>query len=528
MNRQQRRAETKQKASAATGSAAQAPSPAQMAPAQLALGEAIRLHQAGRLAEALPRYQRSLALAPNQPDALQNLGSALNDLGRPAEALTRFHQALALRPTYPIAHLNLGNAFWALGRADEAIAAYGNALAQKPDFLAAFDARALVLSGEGRFTEALSDADSALRLAPRDVQSLNTRGNVLRALGRLDEAIDSYSRAIAVAPGYADGHFNRAQALLAAGRLEDAWGEYEWRWQTPQMVATQRRFAAPIWQGEASGGQPGTGRRLLIHAEQGLGDTLQFCRYLPLVAALGFTVILEVPKPLVRICATLDGVTEVVVQGEALPAFDLHLPLMSLPGRFRTGLGSIPAATPYLSADPAAVALWQGQLGQGRLGQGLRVGLAWAGNPSLGNPSRTAMDRRRSIAPARLAPLWQVPGVHFVSLQKGKPSLPDTLPAFDVMGEMGDLADTAALVANLDLVIAVDSAVAHLAGALGKPVWLLDRTDPCWRWMLGRRDSPWYPGLTIYRQQNPGDWEAVLAEVSADLARLRAETGRTG
>ena len=519
MNRQQRRSAGKQQA------------PARTAPAQVALAEAIRLHQAGQLDAAVPRYRRSLTLSPDQPDALQNLAGALNDLGRPAEALALLDRALALRPLYPIAHFTRGNALWALEQADDAIAAYGVALSQKPDFAAVFEARSLVLAGEGRFGDALADAEAALRLAPHDPYAHNARGNALRALGRLEEAIGSYSRAIALAPDYADGQFNRAQSLLAAGRLDEAWSGYEWRWQTPQMIAQHRRFAIPLWQGEAAGSepgapQPGTGKRLLIHAEQGLGDTLQFCRYLPMVAALGFTVILEVPRPLARLCATLEGVTEIVVQGEALPAFDRHLPLMSLPGRFRTTLASIPARTPYLAADNAAADLWRARLDG--FGGGLRVGLAWAGNPSPGNPARGAMDRRRSIAPARLAPLRDVPGVRFVSLQKDGPRLPDSLPVFDAMDEMGDFADSAALVSALDLVIAVDSAVAHLAGALGKPVWLLDRTDPCWRWLLGRRDSPWYPSLTIYRQETAGDWESVLNPVCADLARLALQNDRPG
>ncbi len=507
MNRKQRRAGAKKSANPP------AVPPVPYPLAQRALAEAVGLHQAGRLAEAVRAYQRSLEAAPAQPDALQNLGSALNDLGRPAEALPCLDQALALRPLYPIAHLNRGNALWALGRPADAIAAYGLTLAQKPDFAGALDARALVLSQEGRFGAALADADRAVRLALGDAQTQNTRGNILRGLGRLDELVACYRRAIALQPRYADGHFNLAQALLAAGRLAEAWGEYEWRWHTVQMAAQRRSFAAPLWMGEA-----GNGQRLLVHAEQGLGDVLQFCRYLPLLATRGFSVIFEVPRPLARLCAGLAGVTEIVVQGEPLPSVDLQIPLMSLPGRFATTLETVPAAVPYLAADPAAAALWRGRLDG--LGGGLRVGLAWAGNPSLDLPSRAAMDRRRSLDPARLAPLWSVPGIRPVSLQKGGPVLPAGLPAFDAMGEMRDFADTAALVAGLDLVIAVDSAVAHLAGALGRPVWLLDRSDPCWRWLLGRQDSPWYPSLTIYRQGEPGDWNGVLEAVVRDLRRL--------
>jgi hypothetical protein len=293
-------------------------------------------------------------------------------------------------------------------------------------------------------------------------------------------------------------------ALLAQVDWPAGWQEYDWRWKTPDLSKAWRGFPQKQWLGE-----PAEGRTLLIHAEQGFGDTLQFCRYTPLAAARGLRVILEVPGPLVRLLRCLPGVDRVVERGEALPDFDLHCPMLSLPLAFGTTLSSLPGAVPYLHADPELTAAWRARLAAVDI-QGPRVGLVWAGNPGK------VADARRSLPADRLAPLF-VDGAHFVSLQKNGPATPADLPLTNFMGEVADFADTAALVANLDLVISVDTAVAHLAGALGKLVWVLDRFDPCWRWLAGRRDSPWYPTLRLYRQPTPGDWAPVLAEVLRDL-----------
>jgi tetratricopeptide (TPR) repeat protein len=476
--------------------------------AQRAFTTAVGHHQAGRLAEAVTFYRRALALHPPYVEAQQNLGSALSDQGQLDAAVACFHRALGLRPDYPMAHLNLGNAYWAQGRAEEAIAAYDKAIALRPDFAEAHTFRAIVLGEEGLTEPAIAACRRALMFRPGFPDAHNTLGNLLRMTGRVAEAVGCYRRALALAPDYPDAHFDLGMALLALGEFEAGWPEYEWRWKTPQMMAAARRLPQPQWRGE-----PAAGRRLLIHAEQGFGDTLQFCRFAPLAAARGMAVLLEVPRPLARLCGSLPGVEAVVPLGETLPEFDLHCPMASLPLVLGTTLATIPASVPYLAAEAAAVAAWRERLPA----EGLRVGLVWAGNPSPDRPSRAAMDRRRSLAPDRLQGLLAVPGAHFVSLQKGGPTLPAHAPVTDLMAEVADFADTAALVANLDLVIAVDTAVAHLAGALGRPVWLLDRFDPDWRWMTGRPDSPWYPSLRIYRQPAPGDWESVLAEVARDL-----------
>jgi len=274
------------------------------------------------------------------------------------------------------------------------------------------------------------------------------------------------------------------------------------------MIKRADIFARPQWRGEA------TRKTLLIHAEQGIGDTLQFCRYAMLAAGRGLRVTMEVQTPLVRLLRGLPGVDLVRGCGDELPAFDLHCPMLSLPFALGTTMATVPSATCYLHADAALAAAWQARLAA-MANQCLRIGLVWAGNPDA-----VAIDHLRSLAPDRLAPLFALSGLHFFSLQKGGPAAPGDFPLTDFMDEMADFADTAALIANLDLVISVDTAVAHLAAALGKPVWLLDRFYPCWRWLTGRRDSPWYPSLRIYRQPSSGDWDSVLAEVARDLRGL--------
>ena len=354
----------------------------------------------------------------------------------------------------------------------------------------------------------------ALALKPNYPEAHSNLGGALADQGRLDEAAAHFRRAVALRPDYPEAHSNLGMVLLALGDLAAGWKEFEWRWKMPHVVKAARSFAQPRWRGDAA-----EGRTLLIHAEQGFGDTVQLCRYAPLAASRGLRVILAVQEPLVRLLRCLPAVDRVVRQGEALPPFDLHCPMLSLPSALATAAASIPSAAPYLHADPAQVAAWRTRLAE--LGdKDLRIGLAWAGNPDL------PTDRRRSLAPDRLAPLLDVSGLHFCSLQKSGPAAPDAFPLTDLMDGVGDFADTAALIANLDLVISVDTAVAHLAAALGKPVWLLNRFDSCWRWQASRRDSPWYPTLRLYRQPRPGEWGPVLAEVVRDLRALTDDRQR--
>jgi len=302
-----------------------------------------------------------------------------------------------------------------------------------------------------------------------------------------------------------------------AGRFEEGWKEYEWRWKTKLLSGDAGRFSAPTWGGEAIGD-----RVILLHAEQGLGDTLQFCRYAPLIAA-GARVVLEVQAPLTRLLSQLPGIAAIVARGDGLPPFDLHCPLLSLAGVVGTTLDTIPAEAPYLAADPALAADWRDRLAG--LG-GLRTGLVWAGGRRL-DANLAAVDRRRSIALDTMSPLGEVSGVTFISLQKGDPSAqaahpPAGMALYDFTADLHDFADTAALIDNLDLVISVDTSVVHLAGALGKPVWLLNRFDTCWRWLLDRDDSPWYPQLRQFRQPSPGDWKSVISGVGDALQCLAA------
>jgi len=280
---------------------------------------------------------------------------------------------------------------------------------------------------------------------------------------------------------------------------------------------TQRDFAQPQWRGQSA-----EKRTLLIHAEQGLGDSLQFCRYAPLAAARGLKVVLEVQRPLVRLLRSLSGVELVVEAGGELPSFDFHCPMLSLPLALDTTLATVPSAAFYLQADRALIAAWRTRLAAR---PGLRIGLAWAGRSRIHASELAAVDRRRSIALDHLAPLFDLPGFQFFSLQKDDPKAPADVPLTDFMDEMEDFADTAALIANLDLVISVDTAIAHLAAALGKPVWLLNRYDSCWRWLRTREDSPWYPSLRMFRQPAAGDWRTVIERVGAELRLWNCSRG---
>jgi hypothetical protein len=437
---------------------------------------------------------------------------ALSTLGRQDEAEAAYREALRLRPDFADAYNNLGNALHALGRPDEAEASLREALRLRPDNAVAHVNFGIVVEALGRLEDAAASYREALRLRPDFPEALNHLG--ISLFHRPDEAVACLRRLVAVQPDFVDGQVNLSHALLLDGRFEEGWERYEWRWKTRQMAPLVRNFSVPLWSGEAIGR-----RTVLLHAEQGLGDTLQFCRYAPLMET-GARVILEVQAPLVRLLSDLPGVAEVIARGQALPAFDLHCPLLSLPRAFGTRLQTVPAGAPYLAADPVQAAAWGERLA-GIAGR--RVGLVWAGEP-WGD----ARDARRSVRLATLAPLAQAPGVNFVSLQKGAPAAqaadqPTGMTLFDFTADLADFADTAALIENLDLVISVDTSVAHLAGAMGKPVWLLNRFDTCWRWLLNRDDSPWYPTLRQFRQPAPGDWPSVAEAVRDALRGLPAE-----
>jgi tetratricopeptide (TPR) repeat protein len=509
--------------------------------AEAAFAEAVRHHQAGRLDEAAALYREVLALAPDRSDAHANLalvlqrqgrseaalarydaalaldprlaqahnnrGAVLQALGRFAEAADSHRAALALRPNSVEAHLNLGAALQRLGRPDEAAASYEAALALDPAHAAAHANLGLALQALGRPAEALAHHAEATALQPGSAEFHNNLGLVLQELGSLPEAIHAFERAIVLRPDFAEARMQLGIVRLLTGDFARGWPEYEWRLARPSVPQPQR--PGPRW----DGGDP-AGRTLLLQSEQGHGDAIQFVRYAGLIAARGGRVLVSCRAPLRRLFQAVDGVGQIVDDAPPAPVFDAWAPMLSLPGLVGTTPATIPAGGAYLRADPALAEAWRGRLAGL---DGVRVGVVWRGTPDHLN------DRNRSCPPARFAALCSAPGVSVVSLQQD--ARPDELaalgaPALDAGPLLGDFADTAALVANLDLVVSVDTAVAHLAGALGARVWTLLAFAPDWRWMLGRADSPWYPSMRLFRQPAPGDWAGVMAEVRLALGTL--------
>lgn len=516
---------------------------------------AVSLVSLRRYGEAEVVLQQALRLLPDDAELHFNLANALRALGREADAEARFRRALALRGGYGAAWANLGELLLSQRRLDEAESCFRNALEAMPGMAEARNGLAAVLRGRNRLGEAeavlrgllaekpdyaegwnnlgvvLNDAwrleesegcfRRALALRPEYAIAWNGLGSVLMDAHRTEEAKSAYLAAIAAEPDYPHAHWNLGILFLTLGDFAHGWPEYEQRLRRPEVSHLYAGYAAPLWQGESL-----QGKTILLHAEQGLGDTLQFIRFATEVARRAERVEVECQPGLKRLLSTVDGVAGVYVKGEALPPHDVRCPMMSLPYRLGVNaVADIPARVPYLAAEPRAVDAWREKL---RPLPGLKVGLVWAGDPRKHDPESNRIDQRRSLKLAVFEPLFGLSGVNYVSLQKGEASAQVRAHegrVMDWMGEMEDFADTAALVACLDLVIAVDTSVAHLAGALGKEVWLLSRFDGCWRWMLGRSDSPWYPTMTLFRQSKPGSWDAVIAEVGNALAARLSGNG---
>jgi tetratricopeptide (TPR) repeat protein len=474
------------------------------------------LRELNRYEEALASYDQALAIRPDDPDTLNNRGNALTELNRPHEALASFERALATRSDYAEALNGRANVLQRLKRFEEALASYDRALAIRPDYADALNGRGNWLHQHQRCDEALASYDMALAIRPDYAEALNNRGNALLELRRFDEALASYERAFRLDPGDADHRLNRALLLLLTGSFADGWREYEWRRKTK---GRERAFNGREWAGEDVSGE-----RLLLYSEQGLGDTIQFARFARSVARRGARVILEVPAPLGGLLQRLDGDAIILRAGDPLPDFDRHLSLMSAP--FILGwTGEIP----YLSADPIRIDQWSKRLPAGVF----RVGIAWQGNPAA------PVDKGRSIPLTAFAPLGRIPGVRLISLQKGSgvEQLADLPPGMvvETLGADFDsgpdaFLDTAAVMMHLDLIVTSDTAVAHLAGALGRPVWMVLKHVPDWRWMIDREDSPWYPTARLFRQTDAGNWDEVFTRVAADLTQVVAnsETAPTG
>jgi tetratricopeptide (TPR) repeat protein len=470
------------------------------------------LRMLDRQTEALSAYDTALARDPDNAECLMARGNLLYAARRFGEALDDYEKAAALQPDFAEAHNNRGNALSELGRRAEALAAFDRALTLKPDYAEAYNNRGNVRLELNRAEAALADYDRALALKPREAGTLINRGSALRHLHRRDDALASLDAAIALNPELAEAHWNRALACLSFGEFEQGWREYEWRWRRNVEEMRPRDFGKPQWRGEDV-----TGCTILLHAEQGFGDSIQFVRYLPMVLAKGAKVVMEIPDALRPLIKPAAGVV-MISRDDTPPPFDFHCPLMSLPLAFSTTLAAVPASVPYLQAPAERIAKWRARLP--RTGAP-RIGLTWSGKPTHKN------DHNRSIPLAQFASLLALPDLRFVSLQqeirKSDRAALQSISSLVHFGDaLADFADTAGIIDGLDLVIAVDSAVAHLAGALGKPVWILLPAIGDWRWMTAREDSPWYPTARLMRQPLTGDWAPVIERLSRELVMFAA------
>ena len=547
------------------------------------LQEALSLHQQGRLREAEKLYARTLKAAPdnfdalhllglikaqsgqmgeahrlmaaalkvnpNAPDALVNFANVLHALKRDAEALAHLDKALALRPGDSEALLYRGNALTALDRPDEAVACYDAVLARNPAHGDALLNRGTARARLGRHADALTDFDALIARAPHHVEALynrgtallelerpepalaafdaavaaaprhtgawTNRGRALQALNRHADAVASFENAIAIDKNFADAHSNLALSLLTLGQLSRGFAEYEWRWKRTGMTDARRGYRGRPWLGEFPIGQ----RTILLAAEQGLGDSIQFVRYASLLARSGAKVVLEVQPELKALLAGVDGVASCHARGETLPDYDIYCPLGSLPLACKTEPATIPADIPYLRADEGRLAKWRPII---EALPGKRVALAWAGH------ARHPNDRNRSIALALLEPLLARDGISFISVQRDLRGddaaiLTRRKSITHIGDKLDDMADTAAVLALADLTIAVDTSVIHLAGAMGREAWVMLPFSPDWRWTLTGDHSPWYPRMRLFRQATPGDWPGVIATLRDALSRVATD-----
>ena len=448
---------------------------------QWLLAGGMQHHQQGHAVHAAAIYRLILDEQPDHAIARQYLGVIAYQNGDHAEAIRLIEQAIAQMPQIPDFHNNLGLVFQATGDLQRAIACYRQ----------------------------------AIELNSQYAEAYNNLGLALDANGSAAQAIPYFEQAISLQPEFAQAHWNLSISLLVTGNFHRGWSEYEWRLKTPELAGTEKRFAQPHWQGERL-----DGKTILLHAEQGFGDSIQFIRYAPLIANLGGRIVVECRPGLKRLFETVPGIERVIDRGDPLPGFDVHCALLSLPSRFNTANETIPAGIPYFTLPPTLTASWSAKIPDtdGKL----KIGLVWAGNPGHSN------DRNRSISLDRYASIMATSEqAMFFSLQKNvgpgqPPNAASSLTLCDLTEQVDDFADMAALISNLDLVICVDTSVAHLAGALGKPTWVLLPYAPDWRWQLGRGDSPWYPSMRLFRQQQRGDWDDVLHSVQQALHDLQA------
>jgi tetratricopeptide (TPR) repeat protein len=466
----------------------------------------------GQFDEAIACYRKAIELNPNFAEAYYNLGNTFIISGQLDNAITYYQKALQLNPDHAISYNNLGNAYREKGLLDEAISSYQKALQLNSNLVDAYNNIGVAFQEKGQLDEAITCYQKAIKRNPNYADAYNNLGYILQEKGQLNTAINYYKKALQLNPYLAGAHGHLSLALLLTGDYDQGWKEYEWRWRTKE--AYPRGFSQPLWDGTDI-----TGLTILLHAEQGMGDTIQFIRYAPSVAQRCGKVIVECHRELTSLLRNVEGVHQIISRGEQLPAFDTHCPLLSLPLFFDTTLENIPARIPYVTVNPVLVQEWRDRIQYDD--SRLRTGLVWAGAP------RHKENRNRSCSLELFSALGQLKNITFYSLQKGAAAQqaknpPQEMNFIDLTQEINDFSDTAALIENLDLVISVDTSVAHLAGALGKPVWTLLPFSPDWRWLLNREDSPWYPTMRLFRQPSIGDWEPVITKVADELQKLWA------
>jgi tetratricopeptide (TPR) repeat protein len=477
------------------------------------------LRNLGRLDEALADLDAAIALRPNLVEAFNNRANVLKDLERPEAALEDYARAIALRPDNADSFNNRGNLHKQLAQHDQALLDYEKAIALKPDYAEACYNYGTTLFELDRFDPALMQLSRAIELKPDYAEAFYNRGTTLMALRRIDDALADFAKAIALKPDYPEAAWNRGFCNLLAGRWRAGWPDYERRWQADQTPSHWHVYGRPQWTGR----EDIAGKKLLLHSEQGYGDTLMALRFVRPVVEMGAHVVLDAPPALRPLLEQIDGPT-LTRPGEPAPEFDLYCPLMSLPRALDVTLETVRADVPYLAAPAAHLEKWRGRLPNPA---GLKVGINWAGNPTFRH------DRSRSIGLSRMLPLLARSDMQFFALQKdlrdGDGELLASHPEIEALGQdIESFADSAAIISLMDLVISSDTSVVHLAGALGKPTWILLPFVPDWRWLLDRNDSPWYPTARLFRQTKLGDWSGVVERVSSELSVAAAACRERG
>lgn len=431
------------------------------------LGEA--LSASGKLDEAIAAYRKGIELSPRSPEAYSNLGNALRAQGKPDEAIGMYQKAIAIQPSLAVAHHNLGEVLQELRRLDEAVVAYQNAIVHRPEY----------------------------------VKPMVGLGAALLGLGKPREAVDWYRKAIALDPSNPEAHWNLGLVLIELGEWEEGWQLYEWRWRTNELPP--RQFDRPLWEGQEL-----HGKTILVHPEQGLGDTIHFIRYARLLAERGGRVVFESQKPLAKLLTTVEGISQIITSGDPLPEFDYHIPLLSLPNRFGTRVETTPAKVPYIfvpAGHRTEFPGWEEARNK------KKIGLVWKVSTVKGS------TQERTISLSELAPLFELEDVAYFSLQGGEGKAQLAGSGLPIVDWGFDFVDTAAAILKLDLVISVDTSIAHLAGALGAKVWTLQPFARDWRWLHGHEDTPWYPTMRLFQQKRVGDWAEVIQRVISELRK---------